>query len=141
MARNEFTAATRKLALKRSGKVCEATGSWYGLPEGMRCTASLALGVEYDHYILDANSKDNSLENCRAVCPKCHGWKTQNRDTPLAAKTVRQSLMGMNTRPKQKIPGRGFPAPDKPERITKQPLPRRPLYATWPAGKSTGEGT
>lgn len=103
MARREFTTKTRKEALKRSGTRCEAVGSWYGLPEGMRCTADLGFGVEYDHLILDANSKDNSLENCRAVCPKCHDWKTRNRDTPTAAKTVRQSFMGMKTRTKAKI--------------------------------------
>lgn len=124
MARAEFGSKTRKEALKRSGKVCEATGAWYGLPEGQRCTADLSLGVEYDHYILDANSKDNSLENCRAVCPKCHGWKTRNRDTPTAAKTVRQQLMGMKTKPKS----RGFPTPDKPKPQGKPPLAPRRLY-------------
>lgn len=123
--RREFTAATRKAALKRSGKRCEAEGSWYGLPEGMRCINDLSLGVEYDHHILDANSKDNSLENCRAVCPKCHDWKTRNRDTPLAAKTVAQSLMGMKTRPKVKIPQ----PPKQPRQQTKHTLPPKQLYS------------
>lgn len=132
--RKEFSTKTRKAALLRSGKRCEASGVFYGLPEGQRCTADLSLGVQYDHLILDANSKDNSLENCRAVCPKCHGWKTANRDTPTAAKTVRQQLMGMNTRPKQKIPSR--PKAPRPEPKT-QP-PRRALYATAP-GQSTGD--
>jgi len=104
MARKEFSTATRKAALKRSGKRCEAVGAWYGLPDGQRCTADLSLGVEYDHYILDANSKDNSLENCRAVCPKCHAWKTRHRDIPTAAKTVRQQFMGLKTKVKTKIP-------------------------------------
>lgn len=104
--RREFAAKTRKEALRRSGLICEATGDWYGLPAGQRCATSLSLGVEYDHLILDANSKDNSLENCRAVCPKCHGWKTANRDTPTAAKTVRQQNMGMKTRAKAAIPSR-----------------------------------
>lgn len=102
--RREFTTKTRKLALKRSGFICEAVGSWYGLPNGERCTRNLGDGVEYDHLILDANSKDNGLENCRAVCPKCHGWKTRNRDTPTAAKTVRQQFMGLKTKVKAKIP-------------------------------------
>lgn len=104
MARREFSTKTRKLALKRSGKRCEAVGSWYGMPDGIRCTRNLGEGVEYDHLILDANSKDNSLENCRAVCPKCHAWKTANRDTPTAAKTVRQSFIGMKTKVKATIP-------------------------------------
>lgn len=131
--RREFSSKTRKAALLRSAKRCEAIGTWYGLPAGERCINDLSFGVEYDHVILDANSKDNSLENCAAVCPKCHAWKTQNRDTPTAAKTVRQKLMGMKTRPKQPIPKRDFPASDKPKRgVCKDelpPLPRRQLFA------------
>ena len=102
--RREFGTTTRKDALKRSGYVCEAVGDWYGLPSGERCTANLGDGVEYDHLILDANSKDNSLENCRAVCPNCHRWKTTHRDTPTAAKTVRQQFSGLKTKVKAKIP-------------------------------------
>jgi len=131
--RREFTAKTRKAALLRSGMRCEAVGAWYGLPAGERCQNDLAYGVQYDHVILDANSKDNSLENCAAVCPKCHAWKTQNRDTPTAAKTVRQKLMGMKTRPKQPIQSAGFAPSDKPKRgVCKDdipPLPRRQLFA------------
>ncbi|TPK14122.1 HNH endonuclease signature motif containing protein [Mesorhizobium sp. B2-5-11] len=122
--RKEFTSKTRKAALARSGKRCEAEGAWYGLPAGERCTRDLAYGVEYDHIILDANSKDNSLENCAAVCPKCHAWKTANRDTPTAAKTVAQSLMGMKTRVKAKIA-----SPPKAEKPAPKPLPpRRNLF-------------
>ena len=76
-------------ALRRSGGKCEAIGGMYGLALG-RCGADLAYGVEFDHIILDANSKDNSLGNCAAVCVKCHRWKSKHHDTPLAAKTVRQ---------------------------------------------------
>jgi hypothetical protein len=123
--RREFGAKVRKQALARSGKVCEAAGDWYGLPAGQRCTRLLSYGVEYDHLILDANSHDNSLENCRAVCPKCHDHKTRTRDTPLAAKTVAQSLMGMKTRPRQSIPSP--PKPPKP--AGKQPLLPRNLFA------------
>lgn len=130
--RREFTAKTRKAALIRSSKRCEAVGTWYGLPAGERCINDLSLGVEYDHVILDANSKDNSLENCAAVCPKCHAWKTRNRDTPTAAKTVRQKLMGMKTRPKQAIQSAGFAQSDKPKRGVDKAglpeLPRRQLY-------------
>lgn len=88
--RNEFTKATKRDALKRSGGLCEAVGPMYGLPVGQRCNASLSYGVEFDHVILDANSKDNSLENCAAACIKCNRWKTAKHDIPLAAKTVRQ---------------------------------------------------
>lgn len=126
--RKEFTAKTRKAALLRSAMVCEAIGAWYGLDAGQRCSNDLAYGVQYDHYILDANSKDNSLENCRSVCPKCHAWKTANHDTPTAAKTVAQSLMGMKTRPKQAIKSAPFAKPDKPAREAKPLPPRRSLF-------------
>ncbi len=62
----------------------------YGLDPGRRCTADLGYGVEFDHVVLHANSKDNSLENCAAVCLPCHRFKTRHHDTPLAAKTLRQ---------------------------------------------------
>lgn len=90
MSRAEFSKPTKRAALKRSGQCCEAVGSMYGLEEGQRCNGPLAYGVEFDHVILDANSKDNSLENCAAVCVRCHKWKTAHHDTPKAAKTVRQ---------------------------------------------------
>lgn len=124
MSRREFTAKTRKTALKRSVMRCEAVGAWHGLPAGKRCGADLAYGVEYDHIILDANSHDNSLENCAAVCIDCHKHKTAKHDTPIAAKTVAQSLMGMKTRPKQSIP-----SPPKPEKPAgKPPLPFRAMF-------------
>lgn len=127
--RREFSSKARKLALARSGRRCEAVGTWYGLPAGERCRNNLAYGVEYDHVILDANSKDNSLENCAAVCPKCHDWKTRNRDTPTAAKTVAQSLMGMKTRPVAKIPGAPFPKSEKAaRRAPKASLPPKLLF-------------
>lgn len=89
--RNEFKKQTKRDALKRSGGLCEAQGAMYGLPaDGPRCGAVLAYGVEFDHRILNANSKDNSLENCAAVCVRCHRHKTRHHDTPLAAKTLRQ---------------------------------------------------
>lgn len=90
MGRREFTKPIKREALRRSGGQCEARGTMYGLGLAVRCFAPLAYGVEFDHVILDANSKDNSLENCAAVCVKCHRWKTANHDTPKAAKTVRQ---------------------------------------------------
>lgn len=125
--RNEFSSKTRKLALKRSGKRCEAEGTWYGLQPGMRCTEDLSLGVQYDHFILDANSKDNSLENCRAVCPQCHKHKTRFIDVPTAAKTVAQSLMGMKTRAKVKIAS--APKQPKPKRDQLAMPAPRPMYA------------
>jgi len=103
MARREFTVETRRQAWKRSGERCEATGDAYGLPHGVRCNADLNLGVEYDHVDPDKNSKDNSLENCCAACPKCHRWKTSKRDRPLLAKTDHQEDMrrGIRKHPKR----------------------------------------
>lgn len=88
--RREFTKPTKRQALKRSGGLCEAIGQWYGLEKGQRCNLPLAYGIHFDHIDLDANSKDNSLSNCAAVCLKCHGKKTRNHDIPLAAKTLRE---------------------------------------------------
>lgn len=90
MSRAEFTKATKREALKRSGGICEAVGAMYGLPANERCQNKLSYGVEFDHIILDANSKDNSLENCCSSCIPCHRYKTDKHDTPMAAKTVRQ---------------------------------------------------
>jgi 5-methylcytosine-specific restriction endonuclease McrA len=90
VSRAEFSKPVKREALKRSGGLCEAVGSLYGLPEGLRCNAPLGYGVEFDHVLLAANGGDNSLGNCAAVCKRCHGWKTANHDTPVAAKTVRQ---------------------------------------------------
>lgn len=90
MSRAEFTKDTKREALKRAKGVCEATGKFYGLMPGQRCSMPIATGVEFDHVILEANSHDNSLENCAAVCIPCHRFKTTKHDIPAAAKTVRQ---------------------------------------------------
>lgn len=128
--RREFSKTTKREALKRSGMVCEAIGKMYGLDEGQRCNAPLSHGVQYDHIVLDANSKDNSLENCAAVCIKCHDWKTRHHDVPMAAKTVRmQDKANRITRASKPIPGRGFPTTEKAaKRQTKEALPPRQLY-------------
>lgn len=130
MSRAEFSQKTKKAALKRSGMQCEAVGAMYGLPDGKRCEYSLSAGVEFDHIVLDANSKDNSLENCSATCIKCHRWKTAKHDIPMAAKTVRlmEKHIGLK-RPKQSIRSAPFPKTEKAERRqTKTPLPPLPLY-------------
>lgn len=85
-----FSKPIKRAALERSGGKCEAKGDLYGLPAQITCGASLAYGVEFDHAILWANSRDSSIGNCVAVCPSCHRYKTAKHDTPLAAKTVRQ---------------------------------------------------
>lgn len=104
--RREFTKETKRLALKRSTGLCEASTAMYGITDGRRCNAPLAYGVEFDHVVLDANSKDNSLENCAAVCLKCHKHKTRTHDIPMAAKTVRmQDKLGFGIRKRATMAG------------------------------------
>lgn len=141
MSRRDFTKPVKRAALARSEGRCEAVGAWYNLAPGCRCNAPLAAGVEFDHIDLDANSHDNSLENCAAVCVPCHKFKTAKIDTPKAAKTLRQQDKARGVaRPKQSIRSAGFQkAPAKePKQI---PANQSYLYRLWSAGKSTGEGT
>jgi cytochrome c553 len=144
MARREFTKAVKREALKRSGGLCEASGPWYGLAAGQRCNAPLAHGVQFDHIILDANSKDNSLENCAAVCLRCHGMKTAKHDTPLAAKTLRQQDAARGIRKPPKLKGRSFPKREKPK-PDKLPIPDRHANhimskgGLWGVGNNRGE--
>lgn len=88
--RHKFSKATKKAALLRSAGLCEGVGNVYGLPRGVGCFKSLALGVEYDHYPLPAHADaSNTLENCVAVCPVCHRFKTRTFDIPAEAKIKR----------------------------------------------------
>ena len=133
MARREFTKPIKRAALARSGMLCEAVGAWYGLDPGKRCNAPLSAGVEFDHIILDANSHDNSLENCAAVCIPCHRFKSAQVDTPTAAKTLRQQDKARGIRlSKQKIASRGFDR--APAKQPKPALPPKPIYGLWAAG-------
>lgn len=107
--RAEFTKPTKREALKRAGGKCEASGAIFGLDPGRRCEASLGNGVRFEHVDPDANSKDNSLENCLAVCPVCWRWKTDHYDKPLVAKTLRQQDKHNGiTGPKRKWASRPF---------------------------------
>jgi len=90
MSRREFGKPVKRQALQRSGGKCEAIGEWYGLNPDQRCNQPLSYGVEFDHIDLDANSKDNSIANCAAICLPCHRHKTRHHDIPVAAKTLRQ---------------------------------------------------
>lgn len=107
MGRREFTKQTKREALDRSRGLCEAKGAWYGIEDGQRCNMPLSYGVEFDHIDLAANSQNNSLDNCAAVCKKCHKWKTNKLDKPKAAKTKRQQDKNRGIRNKS----RGFRKP------------------------------
>ena len=129
--RNEFSKKTMRAALTRSGMLCEAIGAMYGLEPGQRCNAPLSAGVEFDHIVLDANSHDNSLENCAAACIKCHRWKSAKHDTPMAARTVRMQdkHVGIKTAPSRPIQSAPFPkSPKSASRQPKQALPPRQLF-------------
>ncbi len=102
--RREFTKETKRQALKRSEGKCEAVGPMYGLEPGQRCNAPLAYGVEFDHIVMDANSHDNSLENCAAACIRCNRWKTAKHDIPMAAKTVRMQDKHLGIRKRSTFP-------------------------------------
>lgn len=130
MTRREFSKATKRAALERSGHRCEAAGRRYGFDEGQRCNCNLSLGVQFDHCIADGLGGDNSLGNCRAVCIRCHSFKTRN-DVAQIAKMKRQkdrhtgvsrpagSIRSTSTLPRRqpRDPDKGMP-----------PLPKRSLY-------------
>lgn len=127
MARAEFTKKTKRLALDRSGGHCEAVGILYGLQKRKRCNLPLEFGVEFDHAVRAADGGDNSLKNCKAVCIKCHAFKTRKVDIPQAAKTKRMSDKDKGIdRPKGKFPSRPKQPKSKPAKLPMQP--RRSLY-------------
>lgn len=91
--RKEITKPTKRAAWARSGGLCEAEGERYGLPEGQRCNADLALGVIYDHGIPDAIGGGNQLDDVVCICPKCNRYKTDVTDAPQIAKMRHQRDM------------------------------------------------
>lgn len=108
----EFSAKTKNAALERSNGLCEASGPFYNRPWDDACSKVMTK-VEYDHFILASEGGDASLENCRAVCPECHSWKTRNIDTPKAAKIkrIRRKAGPIELRKTKKpIPSRPFPS-------------------------------
>lgn len=93
--RAEFTKATKLLAFERSNGHCEC------------CGGKILTSAEYDHIIEDTLTHDNSLENCRVLCSKCHGAKTQ-KNRPAIDKTRRIYEKRAGVRKKK---GRGFQKP------------------------------
>jgi len=81
--RAEFTKATKREAWLRchDGQGlprCEGCGQQFG---GRR--------PEYDHDKPAELGGDNSLENCKVLCPKCHRAKTLTEDMPCIVKSNR----------------------------------------------------
>ncbi|WP_415279266.1 HNH endonuclease signature motif containing protein [Brucella sp. BZ] len=140
MARLEFSKKTKRDALERSQMRCEASGPLYGLEEGQRCSIPLSNGVEFDHELAASNGGDNSIENCKAVCLRCHRWKTTQLDTPRAAKTKRQSDKAKGiVRPKGAIKSAGFAKAGKTPRIDKSALPTLPRPRLMQAGTARNQ--
>lgn len=122
--RSEFSKPTKREALKRSGLLCEAVGTVYGLEPGQRCNAPLSHGVEFDHYPVPATERDSDgLENCVACCKTCHGYKTRTFDIPVQAKTKRVSDKHLGIRNPSRLQSRGFPKAE-PQRTATTPLSR-----------------
>lgn len=121
--RLEFSSKTKKAARMRSGGFCEASGPFYNRAFDDRCSKPL-LRVEYDHFIRAADGGDASLENCRAVCPECHSWKTRNVDTPGAAKAKRLDWKYGRTerkrKPRKPIQSKGFGTQHRPLRSNRE---------------------
>ena len=129
--RSEFTKPTKRLALKRSGFLCEAVGIMYGLAKDKRCNAELGSGVEYDHIVRASDGGDSTLDNCAAVCLPCHRFKTAKFDVPQAAKTKRMSDKNNGVvKPKGEIQSRDFAGkkPKQPKGDPFEGLPRRNLF-------------
>ena len=126
--RIEFTAKTKKAAKTRSGGFCEASGPFYNRAFDSRCSRPLER-VEYDHFIRAADGGDASLDNCRAVCPECHSWKTRHIDTPGAAKTKRiirkAGPVEYRRKPKVKLKGRSFSKPTVKPKWPSRPFQRK----------------
>lgn len=126
--RYEFSKQTKREALQRSGKLCEAVGSVYGLPPGQRCNAPLDGGVEFDHYPAPATDKDSdTLDNCVACCKTCHRFKTSTFDVPVQAKTKRVSDRHNGIRKAPTMRSAGF-AKAGPQRSATRPLTKRVGY-------------
>jgi 5-methylcytosine-specific restriction endonuclease McrA len=124
--RYEFSKQTKREALQRSGKLCEAVGTVYGLPPGQRCNAPLDGGVEFDHYPAPATDKgSDTLENCVAACKTCHRFKTSSYDVPMQAKGKRVSDKHLGIRRPSQFQSAGFARAEPQRRATK---PRTPKF-------------
>lgn len=107
--RHEFRKGVKRAALERSGGICEAMGAVYGLEPGTRCTASLANGVDFDHYPKSALDDDSDgLDNCVACCRACHKHKTRTYDIPMQAKGKR---IRRKANPETRKRGKPIPKP------------------------------
>lgn len=140
MSRREFTTAVYAQIVLRATNAdglvqCEGCGLVLG-KRPYHVDHTIADGLQ-----IDKRRKLTAEEGKLLGVECCHKPKTADDVAKISQAKRREAKHLGIKRPAGKLKGRGFPLPDKPARITKQQPPRRPLYATWPAGKSTGEGT
>lgn len=88
MARLEFSIATQRDMLKRSGGICEC----HRIPHVFEIFCGTQLGTGntfFEHIIQDFMRPDNSIENGAALTRTCWRFKTDTFDLPNIAKTKR----------------------------------------------------
>lgn len=101
--RLEFSEATKREAYRLRGGKCP------GLVEiRMPCGKDLEGDCEYDHIKRCEIDPDNSLENCRPLCRKCHAIKTAIDKKAMWKGRRLRGETKKSQRKKPKIKSRGF---------------------------------
>ena len=98
--RREFSAKVKMTAFDRCCK--------YGIPYCELCGIVITGRPEYDHIKPDGLGGEPALENCQAICTKCHKLKTHGGDRPVMAKADRQKKSAAGVKRKHKWPKRRF---------------------------------
>jgi hypothetical protein len=119
IARQEFSAKTKGLALKRCMK--------NGKPHCEGCDVELTArtGIKFEHVIPAGLGGDASLENCKVHCDLCADIKTHDEDNPRMAKADRVFKKHHGLTPsKKKIQSRGF-AKSPAQRTASRPIRKK----------------
>lgn len=104
MARKEFSSKTKMQAYARCLRP-----SKHGLKPHCEVCGLVILGLpEYDHDKPDGLGGDNTLQNCKVCCGKCHKEKTHGHDIPIMRKADAQKKSAANAKRKYKWPKRKF---------------------------------
>jgi 5-methylcytosine-specific restriction protein A len=70
------------------------------------CCGLRILGLpEYDHIIPDGLGGEPTVENCQALCGKCHRRKTHEDDRPVMTKADNQKKSAAGIRTPSRLPG------------------------------------
>ena len=96
MTRKEFSKSTKLAVWDRCKGFCEA------------CQQKIIGRPEYDHICPDGLYGSNEIENCQALCVKCHRLKTTTEDVPKISKADRLREKAAGVRAKRKWPSRKF---------------------------------